>query len=81
MPSQQGHHTFEGYIINDTEEIYENSSLIEAYSKNYPFGSLTPEDIVGTVDFLLSDKASKVIGESIIIDGGFSINGSIKIDM
>lgn len=63
-----------------TEEIYENSSLIEAYSKNYPFGSLTPEDIVGTVDFLLSDKAS-VIGESIIIDGGFSINGSIKIDM
>lgn len=64
-----------------TEEIYENSSLIEAYSKNYPFGSLTPEDIVGTVDFLLSDKASKVIGESIIIDGGFSINGSIKIDM
>ena len=64
-----------------TEEIYENDSLLQAYDKNYPFGSLTPKDIVGAVDFLLSEKASKVIGESLIIDGGFSIDGSVKIDM
>jgi hypothetical protein len=34
MPSQQGHHTFEGFIINGTEEIYEESVEINHNNKD-----------------------------------------------
>lgn len=35
----------------------------------------TPEDIAGAVAFLLSDDASWITGQAIVVDGGFSING------
>ncbi|GAB2196150.1 SDR family NAD(P)-dependent oxidoreductase [Sessilibacter sp. MAH4] len=35
----------------------------------------TPEDICGTVAWLLSDDAAFVTGQDIIIDGGFTIGG------
>ena len=34
MPSQQGRHTFEGYIVNDTEEIYEKEIEINHNNKD-----------------------------------------------
>lgn len=34
----------------------------------------TPEDVAGTVEFLLSDAASYLTGQTLVVDGGFVMN-------
>ena len=34
-----------------------------------------PDDIAGAVAFLVSDDASWITGQTLVVDGGFSING------
>ena len=39
------------------------------------------EDVAGAVAFLLSDDASWITGQTLVIDGGFSINGGPELDL
>jgi NAD(P)-dependent dehydrogenase (short-subunit alcohol dehydrogenase family) len=50
----------------------------KSISKEFPMGIGAPEDIVNSVEFLISDKASWITGQQIIVDGGRTINLSLK---
>ena len=40
----------------------------------HPLGFGKPDDIANMVEYLLSDKSSWITGQSIVVDGGYSIS-------
>ena len=57
-----------------TEEIFADEALINEAVKKYPFGFGKFMDIVPAIEFLLSDDARWLTGQSIVIDGGRSLD-------
>ena len=56
--------------------VYNNqdATFIDAYIENVPLNRMaTPQDIAGSVAFLLSDAASYITGQNLVVDGGYSI--------
>lgn len=51
------------------------SKSSEEVINRHPLGVGKPEDIANLISFLISDKSRWITGQSIIIDGGFSIQG------
>lgn len=49
------------------------TKYIEHKIIDYPLGIGTVENIVGMVEYLLSDKSSWVTGQTFIVDGGYSV--------
>jgi NAD(P)-dependent dehydrogenase (short-subunit alcohol dehydrogenase family) len=50
----------------------------EQVSAAYPLRRLgTPEDISGAVAFLLSDEASWITGQTLVLDGGVTLRGGV----
>ena len=50
----------------------------EQVSAAYPLKRLgVPEDIAGAVAFLLSDQASWVTGQTVVLDGGITLTGGV----
>jgi 3-oxoacyl-[acyl-carrier protein] reductase len=44
----------------------------------YPLRRLgVPEDIAGAVAFLLSDQASWITGQTLVLDGGVTLTGGV----
>ena len=41
----------------------------------HPLGIGMPEDIAHLIHFLISDESRWITGQSLVIDGGFSIQG------
>jgi NAD(P)-dependent dehydrogenase (short-subunit alcohol dehydrogenase family) len=51
----------------------------EAVAATYPLARLgVPEDVAGTVAFLCSRDAAWITGQTIVIDGGITLTGSIQ---
>lgn len=61
-----------------TEEMFADEELVREAAKKYPSGIGKFMDIVPAVEFLLSDGARWLTGQSIVIDGGRTLNISDK---
>ncbi len=61
----------------ETESIYKfpgSGDMITKVIKHTPAGRIgTPDDIANAVEFLISLKAGWIVGQNIIMDGGFSL--------
>lgn len=53
-----------------TECMYQDQELIDRMASTYPLGLRTVTNISDAVLFLLSDKASRITGQQITVDGG-----------
>jgi 3-oxoacyl-[acyl-carrier protein] reductase len=50
----------------------------EQVVKGYPLGRLgEPQDVGGTIAFLLSDQAAWITGQTIVLDGGLMLNAGL----
>jgi gluconate 5-dehydrogenase len=60
-------------ITKGTKHIAENPELAKKYASIVPLGRIgMPEDMVGAVNFLASEAASFVSGQTIYVDGGLT---------
>lgn len=60
-------------ITPGTKHIAENPELSKKYASMIPLGRIAlPEDLVGAVNFLVSDAAGFVTGQTIYVDGGMT---------
>lgn len=60
-------------ITPGTKHIAEDPELAKKYASAVPLGRIgMPEDMVGAVNFLVSDAASFVTGQTIYVDGGLT---------
>ncbi len=62
-----------------SQDIFDSPQMLQAYQERSPSGVAQPQDIAPVIAFLLSDDARMVTGEAIIVDGGTSIDGSIRL--
>ena len=57
-----------------SKEVQKNTDFIETLSKNVPLGRIgKPEELLGSVIFLLSSASSYITGQNIIVDGGWTV--------
>jgi gluconate 5-dehydrogenase len=60
-------------ITPGTKHIAEDPELAKKYASAVPLGRIgMPEDMAGAVNFLVSDAASFVTGQTIYVDGGLT---------
>ena len=55
------------------DDLFANAGVLNNFKPDRRNG--TPEDVSGTVAWLLSDDARFVTGRNILIDGGFTLGG------
>ena len=55
----------------EKQVLESNPQLLETFKSMHPIGRIgSPEEIANAVVWLLSDKASFVLGHTLLVDGG-----------
>jgi len=65
-----------GYILTDMTRdfVAAQPDMARSWRERIPFGEMgTPEDVAGVAAFLASDQARYVVGQSIVVDGGYTL--------
>lgn len=65
-----------GYILTDMTRnfVAEQPEMARFWRERIPAGEMgTPEDVAGVAAFLASGQARYVVGQSIVVDGGYTI--------
>jgi NAD(P)-dependent dehydrogenase (short-subunit alcohol dehydrogenase family) len=57
---------------------FADPSIVEKLEQDYPMGIGRPDDIADAIEFVLSGKARWLTGQEIVIDGGRTVNMSLK---
>jgi NAD(P)-dependent dehydrogenase (short-subunit alcohol dehydrogenase family) len=57
-----------------TGTMFADPEIKARIEKDYPLGTGQPEDIANAVAFLLSDAARWITGQSMVVDGGRTVN-------
>jgi NAD(P)-dependent dehydrogenase (short-subunit alcohol dehydrogenase family) len=57
---------------------FADPAIVEKLRQDYPLGIGRPDDIASAVEFVLSAGARWLTGQEIVIDGGRTINASLK---
>jgi len=59
-----------------TREALRSDEAVVAFGRTHPIGRIgRPDEVANAVVWLCSDSASFMIGESILVDGGYAISG------
>ncbi|MBI5837676.1 MAG: SDR family oxidoreductase [Candidatus Eisenbacteria bacterium] len=66
-----------GMVDTDSlKRFQDREALLQDNLRRTPMGRLgTPEDIARTVAMLCGEEAGWIVGQSVVVDGGFSVNG------
>lgn len=59
-------------------DAFSDPEIVEKFKRDYPLGIGEPSDIADAVQFLLSPNARWLTGQQIAVDGGRTVNMSLK---
>jgi NAD(P)-dependent dehydrogenase (short-subunit alcohol dehydrogenase family) len=57
---------------------FDDPAILEKLERDYPMGTGLPEDIADAIEFALSGKARWLTGHEFVVDGGRTVNMSLK---
>ncbi len=60
------------------EGSLQDPQIVENLRRDYPLGLGQPDDIAQAVEFLVSEKARWITGQQVTVDGGRTVNMSLK---
>ena len=60
------------------EAALTDPEIVEGLRQNYPLGIGQPGDVAAAVEFLMSEDARWITGQQFVVDGGRTINMSLK---
>jgi len=66
-------------LVGETDGVRMlDQAMVEAYESRVPAGrQVRPEDVAEAVAFLSTDAASMIIGQVLLVDGGYSLLGTL----
>jgi NAD(P)-dependent dehydrogenase (short-subunit alcohol dehydrogenase family) len=60
------------------EAALADREISEGLQRDYPLGVGLPTDVAAAVEFLMSDEARWITGQEFVVDGGRTVNMSLK---